>query len=139
MSQLNDAEDNLPTFSKLGQLYQVKLLNEILTPNNINLKTNNLFFDEVIKSIDSNYFEDKSLRMIMILIKNYYDKYQLPPNIENIFSIANTEIQNDVDRAEIVARLHQIRKITIDRKNGSINNDTQLIKDQSLNFIKQKE
>jgi hypothetical protein len=139
MSQLNDAEDNLPTFSKLGQLYQVKLLNEILTPNNINLKTNNLFFDEIILNIDSNYFEDKSLRMIMIQIKNYYDKYQLPPNIENIFSIVNTEVQNDVDRAEIVARLQQIRKISIDRKNGSINNDTQLIKDQSLNFIKQKE
>jgi hypothetical protein len=139
MSQLNEAEDNLPTFSKLGQYYQVKLLLEILTPNNINLKTNNLFFDEVIRTIDSNYFEDKSLRMIMVQIKNYYDKYQLPPNIENIFSIANTEIQNDVDRAEIIARLHQIRKIGIERKNGTSNNDSQIIKDQSLSFIKQKE
>lgn len=138
MSQLND--ENIATnLGRLGINFQIKLLCEILTPNNINLKTGNNFFDEVIQTLDSNYFEDKSLRLLMTIIKNYFNEFNLPPNIDNIYSLVNTTINNEIDRNELIARLQSIKNIGISRKNGTINNDTQLIKNSTIDFIIQQE
>lgn len=138
MSQLND--ENIATnLGRLGINFQIKLLCEILTPNNINLKTSNNFFDEVIQTLDSNYFEDKSLRLLMTIIKNYFNEFNLPPNIDNIYSLVNTTISNEIDRNELIARLQSIKNIGIGRKNGTINNDTQLIKNSTIDFIIQQE
>lgn len=126
------------TFGKLGKNYQIKLLAEILEPNNINLKTKNLFFNEVIHTLSPNYFE-KELRQIAVLIKDYFNEYNIPPNIDNIVSIVNTKITNEIDKNELLTSLRTIYKIFPKRKSGEINNDTQAIKDSCLDFIKQRE
>lgn len=141
MSQLNDAEELLAnqTLGYLGVNYQLKLFSELFEANNKNVRTNNLFFDEVIGYLEPNYFETKDLRQLMVLIVNYYNQYKNPPNMDNIYTVINSTITNDVDRAELVARLQTIKSITLGRKNGTINNDSQVIKDNALKFIKQQE
>ncbi len=123
----------------LGLSFQVKLLGELLVPNNINKDTNNYFFDEVIELLHPTYFETLDMRRIMTMIKEYYQKYKIPPNIDNIQTMITTTIQNDVEKQELEARLLSIKVIWADIKSGKINNDRQFTKSKTLTFIKQQE
>jgi hypothetical protein len=123
----------------LGENYQVKLLGELMIPNNINIDTGNIFFDEVIDYLQPNYFEKLDMRRLMALIKEYYQMAKNPPNIDNIFSLIQTKITNNIEKIELEARLKQIQEIWISYKNNSISNDRSYIKKNTILFIKQQE
>jgi hypothetical protein len=123
----------------LGENYQVKLLGELMIPNNINIDTGNIFFDEVIDYLQPNYFEKLDMRRLMALIKEYYQMAKNPPNIDNVFSLIQTKITNNIEKIELEARLKQIQEIWISYKNNSISNDRSYIKKNTILFIKQQE
>lgn len=123
----------------LGENYQIKLLGELMIPNNINVETGNIFFEEVIDYLQPNYFEKLDMRRLMSLIKEYYQISKNPPNIDNIFSLIQTKISNNIEKVELDARLKQIQEIWLSYKNGVISNDRGFIKRNTILFIKQQE
>lgn len=124
---------------KLGLNYQTKLVYELLLPNNINENTKNIFFEEIIRYLEPSYFETMDMRRIMVLIKDYYKKYNNIPNIDNIYTLTETEISNDIEKKEIEARLISIRNLGVKYKSGEINEDRKFVKEQALTFVKQQE
>lgn len=138
MSELLENDSQL-SFQRLGVQYQLKLLAELFIPNNINKKTKHLFVDEVINYIDPNYFEQQDMRQLLVLFKDYKKEYSTPPNLDNIYTIINQKITNEINKNELISRLSQIKKIIKDRKDGLINDDSQPIKDNTLMFVKQQE
>ncbi len=123
----------------LGIKYQTKLLGELFVPNNKNEETGNLFFDEVIELLDPKYFETLEMRRIMMITKEYYQKTKNSPNIDNIESIINSTINNDIEKRECLQRINNIKELWKKYKNGSVTNDRSYIKDQALRFVKQQE
>lgn len=132
---MNNIESTLGIY---GEIYQLKLLNEILTPNNKNLKTNNLFFDEIIKDIKIYHFKDKTLKNVMSLIKRYYRRFKKQPTINSISLLVKSEINNNSDRVKTINTLQSIENINTLRRNNVILNDTQTIKIQLLLFIERQ-
>jgi hypothetical protein len=132
-------EDKKEYLGLLGSNFQVKLLGELLVPNNINKETGNIFFDEVIELINPIFFEKLDMRRIMSLIKEYYQKFKLPPNPENVLQMIATLNTSDIEKEELNARIKSIKDIWVKYKNGTITNDRDFIKTQTLDFIKQQE
>jgi len=60
----------------LGVDYQYRLMSQILNDN--------VFGNKIIDIIDSNYFEDPSLRVIAAAIKEAKKEYDIIPNIESL-------------------------------------------------------
>lgn len=140
MSEINVIQQNKKEYlGILGENYQIKLLGELMTPNNINIETGNKFFDEVIDYLHPNYFEKLDMRRLMALIKEYYQISKNPPNIDNIFALISSKITNDIEKRELEARLNQIQEIWIKYKNNQIENDRTFIKHNTIAFIKQQE
>ena len=54
-------------FGYLGYSFQLKLLNLVITDNK--------FFQTIIDAIIPKYFDNQYFRLIMQLIKEYYEKY----------------------------------------------------------------
>lgn len=123
----------------LGINFQIKLLGELMIPNNINKDTQNSFFDEVIDLIDSNYFEKMDMRRIMSLIKEYYQKFKIAPNMDNILEMIISLNTSDTEKEELKQRLVTIKDLWSKYKTGAINNDRDFIKNKTLIFIKQQE
>ena len=132
---MNNIESTLGIY---GEIYQLKLLNEILTPNNKNLKTNNSFFDEILKDINIYHFKDKSLKNVMRLIKRSHHKFKKQPTINSILLSVKSEIRNNSDRVKTINLLQSIENINVLRRNCVILDDNQTIKNQALLFIERQ-
>ena len=61
-------------FGYLGHSFQLKLINLIITDS--------IFFNTIIDTIQSKYFDNQYFRLIMQLIKEYYEKYQVAPSFD---------------------------------------------------------
>lgn len=131
--------DNNKYLGYLPQQYQLKLIGELLVPTNINKDTNTLFFDDVIELLHPHYFDTLDLKHLFILIKEYYQKYKAGPNIDNIQTLVKTNLTNEIEKEELESRLTQVTEIWKKYKAGTINNDRQFIKSQTITFIKQQE
>ena len=71
-------------FGYLGYNFQLKLLNLIITDN--------VFFQSIIDAIVSKYFDNQYFRLIMQLIKEYYEKYQTSPSFDALDQLTRIEI-----------------------------------------------
>ena len=71
-------------FGYLGYTFQLKLLNLMITDNN--------FFQSIIDAIQPKYFDNQYFKLIMQLIKEYYEKYQTSPSFDAIDQLTRIEI-----------------------------------------------
>jgi hypothetical protein len=136
---MSEVKERVEYLGILGVQFQVKLLGELLVPNNINKETTNKFFEEVIEMLHPKYFQTMDMRRIMTIIKEYYQKYKVGPNIDNVIEMINSLSTTDIEKDELRARINSIRGVWKGYKENTIKNDRDHTKSRTVDFVKQQE
>ena len=110
-------------FGYLGYTFQLKLLNLIITDNT--------FFQSIIDAITPKYFDNQYFRLIMQLIKEYYEKYQTAPSFDAIDQLTRIEISSEMARKNVFDMIKDIKDASFE--------DHLFIKEKSIKFCKQQE
>jgi len=110
-------------FGYLGNNFQLKLINQIITDKK--------FAAIILDVIDSRYFDNQYYRLIMQMVKEYYEKYQTTPSFEALDQITRIEVTSEMAQRNIFDMLVEIKKISYE--------DHLWVQEKSLKFCKQQE
>ena len=88
-------------FGYLGYSFQLKLLNLTITDN--------AFFQSIIDAILPKYFDNQYFKLIMQLIKEYYEKYNTAPSFDALDQLTRIEISSEMARKYIFDMLKEIK------------------------------
>ena len=110
-------------FGYLGYNFQLKILNLIITDK--------LFAQSIIDSIQSKYFDNQYFKLIMQMIKEYYEKYQSVPSLEGIEQLTQLEISSEMAKKYVIDMLKEIKEASFE--------DHLFIKEKTVKFCKQQE
>jgi len=114
---------NTENFGYLGHNFQLKILNLIITDK--------LFAQSIIDSIQSKYFDNQYFKLIMQMMKEYYDKYQSLPSFEGIEQLTQLEISSEMAKKCVIDMLKEIKDSSFE--------DHLFIKEKTIKFCKQQE
>tara|TARA_R100000315_G_C5229006_1_gene139946 strand:+ start:193 stop:1566 length:1374 start_codon:yes stop_codon:yes gene_type:complete len=110
-------------FGYLGYNFQLKLMNLIITDKS--------FSQSIIDVIQAKYFDNQYFKLIMQLIKEYYEKYQSTPTFEGLEQLTTLEISSEMARKYIFDILREVKDASF--------KDHLFIKEKSIKFCKQQE
>ena len=110
-------------FGYLGHTFQLKLLNLIITDN--------IFFKLIIDAILAKYFDNQYFKLVMQLIKEYYEKYETAPSFDALDQLTRIEISSEMARKNIFDMLKEIKEASFE--------DHLFVKEKSIKFCKQQE
>lgn len=110
-------------FEYLGSNFQLQLLNQIIEDKE--------FGRTIIQVIDINYFDNKYFKLIVQMIKEYYQKYEHVPNFDTIEQLSKSEIQQELGLKIILDTLKKIKEAPIE--------GTLFVQEKALKFCKQQE
>lgn len=68
----------------------------------------------IIQVIDINYFDNKYFKLIVQMIKEYYQKYEHVPNFDTIEQLSKSEIQQELGLKIILDTLKKIKEAPIE-------------------------
>jgi hypothetical protein len=123
--------DNYSDLSYLGKIYQLKLLYNIIWDKK--------FANKYISDIYPSYFDDINFRFLYTLIKGYHEKYNMPPNVDNIEQIIQSEVKVKVEQDMMYAVLNNLSVLKRKYESGEEARDTKHIKDTITKFIQRQE
>jgi len=110
-------------FEYLGQTFQLQLLNQLIVDKD--------FAHSIIEVLEPNYFENKYFKLIVQMVKEYYQKFEHSPSFDTLNQVAKSEIAQEL-----------LLKITLDTISDIKNIDesgTQFVQEKALKFCKQQE
>ena len=110
-------------FGYLGYNFQLKILNLIIIDK--------LFAQSIIDSIQSKYFDNQYFKLIMQMMKEYYEKYQSVPSFEGIEQLTQLEISSEMAKKYVIDMLKEIKEASFE--------DHLFIKEKTIKFCKQQE
>lgn len=110
-------------FGYIGEIFQQKILNFIIT--------NKTFATTIIPVLEDSYFDNRYFKLLVQIIKEYYQKYEVSPDYITLEALAKIEIKSEFDQEIFIDTLLKIREVD--------NNDEQYVIDTALKFCKQKE
>ena len=110
-------------FGYLGYNFQLKILNLIITDK--------VFAQSIIDSIQSKYFDNQYFKLIMQMIKEYYEKYQSIPSFEGIEQLTQLEISSEMAKKYVIDMLKEVKEASFE--------DHLFIKEKTVKFCKQQE
>lgn len=110
-------------FDYLGGNFQLQLLNQILLDKE--------FARSIIDVIEINYFENKYFKIIMQMIREYYDKYEHTPNFDTLEQITKAELKQVLASKIIIDTIKKIKEVPIE---GS-----KFVQEKAMKFCKQQE
>jgi len=114
---------NDKNFGYLGNTFQIQLINQLIL--------NKDFARSIIDVLDSKYFDNQYFKIIVQMIKEYYQKYESVPTYDTLDQLTRSEIASDSARKIVVDTLNQIKESPIDGH--------QFVIEKSLKFCKQQE
>tara|TARA_R110002051_G_scaffold314558_1_gene391746 strand:- start:716 stop:2086 length:1371 start_codon:yes stop_codon:yes gene_type:complete len=110
-------------FGYLGYNFQIKLINQLILDKN--------FTSSIVDVIEAKYFDNQYFKLIMQMIKEYYEKYSVPPSFDALDQIARLEVTSEIARKNIFDMLKDIKECPYE--------DHLWIQEKSLKFCKQQE
>ena len=114
---------NTENFGYLGHNFQLKILNLIITDK--------LFAQSIVDSIQPKYFDNQYFKLIMQMMKEYYEKYQSLPSFEGIEQLTQLEISSEMAKKCVIDMLKEIKDSSFE--------DHLFIKEKTIKFCKQQE
>jgi len=114
---------NNENFGYLGNNFQLKLINQIITDKK--------FAGLIIDVIESRYFDNQYYRLIMQMVKEYYENYQTTPSFDALDQITRIEVTSEMAQRNIFDMMKEIKKISYE--------DHLWVQEKSLKFCKQQE
>jgi len=110
-------------FGYLGHSFQLKLINLIITD-----KT---FFTSIIDVILPKYFDNQYFKLIMQLVKEYYQNYQISPSFDALDQLTRIEISSEMAKKYVFDMLKEVKDASFE--------DHLFIKEKAIKFCKQQE
>lgn len=110
-------------FEYLGNTFQLQLLNQIILDK--------IFSQSIIEAIQTNYFENKYFKIVIQMIKEYYQKYEHTPSFETIEQITKSEFQQELTSKIILDTISKIKNAPTD--------GVKFVQEKALKFCKQQE
>jgi len=110
-------------FEYLGQQFQLQLLNQIIVDRD--------FSTSIIDVIENNYFENKYFKILIQMIREYYQKYDHTPSFETLEQITKSELQQEIASKIVLDTIKKIKDVTVD--------GVDFVQEKALKFCKQQE
>lgn len=110
-------------FGYLGHSFQLKLINLIITDKN--------FFTSIIDVILPKYFDNQYFKLIMQLVKEYYQNYQTSPSFDALDQLTRIEISSEMAKKYVFDMLKEVKDASFE--------DHLFIKEKAIKFCKQQE
>ena len=110
-------------FEYLGQQFQLQLLNQIIVDRD--------FSTSIIDVIENNYFENKYFKILIQMIREYYQKYDHTPSFETLEQIKKSELQQEIASKIVLDTIKKIKDVTVD--------GVDFVQEKALKFCKQQE
>ena len=110
-------------FEYLGNQFQLQLLNQLVVDKD--------FAHSIVEVLEPSYFENKYFKLIVQMVKEYYQKFEHSPSFDTLNQVAKSEIAQEL-----------LLKITLDTISDIKNVDesgTQFVQEKALKFCKQQE
>ena len=110
-------------FEYLGNQFQLQLLNQLVVDKD--------FAHSIVEVLEPSYFENKYFKLIVQMVKEYYQKFEHSPSFDTLTQVAKSEIAQEL-----------LLKITLDTISDIKNVDesgTQFVQEKALKFCKQQE
>ena len=114
---------NNNTLGYLGYDFQIRLLAQILTDHK--------FANSIIDIIEPNYFDEESMRVLMVKIKDAWDESEIIPNYDTLRIRLKADLNNEIRLQYAETILDEIKEVDL--------HDTDLIQEQGMKFCKQQE
>jgi hypothetical protein len=111
------------SFSYFGPDFQVRLVAQLIADTK--------FAESIIEIIDPNYFEDHSLKLIILTIKEAYQKHNVIPDISSLEIRLADAVMTEFQKTYTVGQLEKIKQANL--------NDGFLIQEKAMKFCKQEE
>jgi len=111
------------SFGYLGYNFQIKLLNQLIIDKK--------FASAIIDVMEARYFDNQYFKLIMQMIKEYHDKYELPPSFDALDQISRIEVTSDMARQNVFDMLAEVKACPFE--------DHLWVQEKSLKFCKQQE
>ncbi len=83
-------------FDYLGNTFQVQLLNQIIVDKE--------FSTTIMDVLELSYFDNKYFKIIVQMIKEYYQKYQATPTFDTLEQITKSEITSELNNVASEAK-----------------------------------
>ena len=110
-------------FGYLGHSFQLKLINLIITDKS--------FFTSIIDVILPKYFDNQYFKLIMQLVKEYYQNYQIAPSFDALDQLTRIEISSEMAKKYVFDMLKEVKDASFE--------DHLFIKEKAIKFCKQQE
>ena len=110
-------------FGYLGHSFQLKLINLIITDKS--------FFTSIIDVILPKYFDNQYFKLIMQLVKEYYQNYQISPSFDALDQLTRIEISSEMAKKYVFDMLKEVKDASFE--------DHLFIKEKAIKFCKQQE
>jgi replicative DNA helicase len=95
------AQRNRENLGYLGEDFQYKLVHEFMD--------NHTFFEDLNQIIDQNMFTDPNLKVIVGVMKNYYEKYSVVPAYDNMGIELRDLARSDKEQETYLAVLDKVK------------------------------
>ena len=110
-------------FEYLGNTFQLQLLNQIIVDKD--------FSHSIIDVIENEYFENKYFKIIIQMIREYYQKYDHTPSFDTLEQITKSELQQEIASKIVMDTIKKIKDAPID--------GVGFVQEKALKFCKQQE
>ena len=105
-------------FGYLGYNFQVKLINLIISDKS--------FAQSILDVVESKYFDNQYFKLIVQIIKEYYEKYQSVPSFETLEQLTHLEVGSEMAKKCVIDMLKEVKDSSFEAhlfiKEKSINN-----------------
>ena len=110
-------------FEYLGNEFQLQLLNQIIVDKD--------FAHSIIGVLEPSYFENKYFKLIVQMVKEYYQKFEHSPSFDTLTQVAKSEIAQELLLKITLDTISDIKNV---EDSGSL-----FVQEKALKFCKQQE
>jgi len=110
-------------FGYLGNSFQLQLLNNIIVDKD--------FSNSIVDVLDPKYFDNQYFKLMMQMVKEYYQKYEHAPTFATLEQLTKSEISSPMAQKMVLDTISEVKEAPIE---GST-----FVQEKSLKFCKQQE
>ncbi len=110
-------------FGYLGNTFQIQLLNNIVLYKD--------FATSIVDVIEPKYFDNQYFKLIMQVLKEYYQKYEHTPSYNTLEQLIKSEVSSPMAQKMVLDMLEQVKEAPAEGES--------FVQEKALKFCKQQE
>jgi len=114
---------NQKNFGYLGNTFQIQLLNNIVLYKD--------FATSIVDVIEPKYFDNQYFKLIMQILKEYYQKYEHTPSYNTLEQLIKSEVASPMAQKMVLDMMEQVKEAPAEGES--------FVQEKALKFCKQQE